>query len=75
MFSIASIKRHFLRPLSKTRSAAIVTSKTLSPIQILEQEKKYHTNMLAANKAGKRDLELEFKHKRDALRLIMGIYE
>jgi hypothetical protein len=70
---LANIKRKLKMPFSNFRRKRILYNNIMTPEEIQIEEKKYHEMMLEANRKGRKDLELEFMHKRDALRKVLKI--
>ena len=62
-------------PFMDWKRRKFLFAKIMLPEEILAKEKKYHDLMILANRSSKKDIELEYKHKRDALREILRIYE
>jgi len=62
-------------PFINIKRRKFLLANIMTPEEIQKEEKRYHDLMLLANQAGKEKEEIEFMHKRDALRKVLKINE
>jgi len=65
------IKRKLLIPYYDFKRKRILYNNIMSPEEIQIQEKKFHDMYIEANRKGNKQSEIEYIHKRDAIRLIL----
>jgi hypothetical protein len=70
---MSKLKRMFIMPFANKKRVKYLEANTMLPEEILAEMKKYHDAMLVSNKKANKTLELEFMHKRDALRKVLRI--
>lgn len=68
-----NLKRKLIMPFMNWKRKKFLLAKIMLPEEIAQEEKYCHETMLLANKQNKKDIELEFKHKRDILRKVLKI--